>query len=311
MAADTDLYATLGVPRTASEDDIRKSYRKLARQHHPDVNPGKPEAEEKFKALAAAYDVLSNKDKRALYDEFGTEGLRGGFDPEQARSYRRYHDGRQAGRQATGQDEGKFDFDLNDLFEQLRGRQGAFPVDGQDLLASVELDLETALRGTEVELRVPAASGAVGEEQTVRVRIPAGADHGDELRVRGQGTPGVNGGAPGDVVIRTKVRPHPYFVRDGLDLTLRLPITLGEARRGGPVSVPTPSGAVQMKIPVRTQQGAKLRLKGKGVLRGKEQGDMYVVLDIRMPDSQDPALDELLAQTDSFYAGNVREGVAL
>lgn len=312
MAADTDLYATLGVSKSASEEEIRKAYRQLARQHHPDVNPGKPEAEDKFKAVAAAYDVLSHKDKRALYDEFGAEGLRGGFDPEQARSYRRYREGREAGRRATGQEHDlPFDFDLSDLFAEARARQAAFPMDGQDLLATVELDLLSALRGTEVELRVPVSAGPSGDEQTVRVRIPAGADDGDELRVRGKGAPGINGGAPGDVVIRTHVKPHAFFERTGLDLQLRLPLTLGEAVRGGPVSVPTPLGSVQLKIPARSQQGAKLRLKGKGVTRGKEQGDLYVVLDIRLPDSDDPALGELLAQTDRFYAGNVREGVAL
>jgi curved DNA-binding protein len=309
MAADNNLYETLGVAKTASDDEIKKSYRKLARELHPDVNPGKPEAEDKFKAVAAAYDVLSNKDKRALYDEFGTEGLRGGFDPEQARSYRRWSDGREAGRRATGFEDGApFDFDLSDLFAQARARQAAYPSDGQDLLASVELDLATALYGTEVELRAPSADGT---EQTLRVRIPPGADDGDELRVRGKGAPGRHGGSPGDVVIRTSIKPHPYFQRTGLDLELRLPITLGEAVRGGAISVPTPSGPVQMKIPARSQQGAKLRLKGKGVARGNERGDLYVVLDVRLPESDDPALGELLAQVDRFYAGNVREGVEL
>ena len=311
MAEDTDLYARLGVDRTAGEDEIRKAYRQLARQHHPDVNPGKPEAEEKFKAVAAAYDVLSNKEKRALYDEFGAEGLRGGFDPEQARTYRRWSEGRDAGRRATGQhDDLPFEFDLNDLFAQARARQASYPVDGPDLSAEVELDLASALRGTEVELRMP-GHAAADQEQTLRVRIPTGADDGDELRVRGKGLPGVNGGAAGDLVIRTRVRPHEFFTRDGLDLELRLPITLAEAVRGGPVSVPTPSGAVQLKIPPRSQQGAKLRLKGKGVTRGKETGDLYVVLDVRLPDSDDPALAAVLADTDRFYTANVREGVAL
>lgn len=310
MAEDTDLYATLGVSKTASEDEIRKAYRQLARQHHPDVNPGKPEAEDKFKAVAAAYDVLSHKEKRALYDEFGSEGLRGGFDPEQARSYRRWTEGRDAGRRATGFDE-DLPFDLSDLFTQARARQASFPVDGPDMLATVELDLASALRGTEVELRMPGSGGAGSEEQTVRVRIPAGADDGDELRVRGKGAPGSHGGAPGDLVIRTVVRPHANFERHGLDLQLRLPITLGEAVRGGPVSVPTPTGVVQLKIPPRSQQGAKLRLKGKGVSRGKETGDLYVLLEVRLPESDDPALTTLLSEADRFYASNVREGVAL
>jgi molecular chaperone DnaJ len=381
MASETDLYATLGVSKSASEDEIKSSYRKLAREHHPDVNPGKPEAEEKFKALSAAYDVLSDKDKRALYDEFGMEGLRGGFDPEQARAYRRWADTREAGARASGGNQGyaggvPFDFDLSDLFRQARGRQAhgdetPFPIDGEDLLATVELDLATALRGTELELRVPSRApcsvcsgsgerpgsephpcsscdgtgrsqvvrgpmrmvatcsscggtgkthepcdnchgqGVTTSEQTLRIRLPAGAADGDELRVRGKGSPGLFGGAAGDVIIRTHVKPHPHFARDGLDLTLTLPITIGEAHRGGAISVPTPTGAVQMKIPPRTQQGARLRLKGKGVTRGTAHGDLYVVLDVRLPDSDDPALSERLADTDRFYSKNLREGVEL
>jgi molecular chaperone DnaJ len=381
MATETDLYATLGVSKTANEDEIKRSYRKLAREHHPDVNPGKPESEEKFKAIAAAYEVLSDKDKRALYDEFGMEGLRGAFDPEQARSYRRWADARAAGTRATDGD-GEyaggvpFDFDLSDLMGQARGRQAGrrdapFPIDGEDLLATVELDLATALRGTELELRVPSRApcsvcGASGErpgsephacvtcdgtgrsqvvhgpmrmfatcascggtgkihdpcdnchgqglttsEQTLRIRLPPGAADGDELRVRGKGTPGLFGGGPGDVIIRTHVKAHPHFARDGLDLTLKLPITIGEAHRGGSIGVPTPTGTVQMKIPPRTQQGARLRLKGKGVTRGTSQGDLYVVLDVRLPDSDDPALSERLADTDRFYSKNLREGVEL
>ena len=373
MATQTDLYAALGVSKTASEGEIKKAYRKLARELHPDVNPGKPEAEDKFKTVAAAYDVLSNKEKRALYDEFGQEGLRGGFDPEQARSYRRWADHSQTGRQSGG--EVPFDFDLSDLMNQARRARGPtqapFPIDGEDLHASVQLDLATALRGTEVELRVPsrapcdvcAGSGArpgsapkvcptcdgtgrtqvvhgpmrlmstcptckgtgqlqepcekchgegyLVSEQTLRVRIPAGADEGDELRVRGKGSPGLFGGAPGDVVIRTHLEPHAHFERTGLDLRLKLPITLSEAQRGGSIAVPTPTGKVQMTVPPHTQQGAQLRLKGKGVARGNKSGDLYVTLEVRLPDRDDAALTELLAETDKFYSKDLREGVEL
>ena len=380
MADEAELYATLGVTRTATEDEIKRSYRKLAREHHPDVNPGKPEAEARFKALSAATDVLSDKAKRALYDEFGMEGLRGGFDPEQARSYRRWADARRAGRGASDDHhagDGKdipFDFDLSELFGQVRKRrsnEGPFPIDGEDLFATVELDLATALRGTELELRVPSRApcavcsgggarpgseprtcptchgsgrmqavqgpmrmmiacsacggsgklqepcdnchgqGFVNSEQVLRIRLPMGAAEGDELRVRGKGTPGLFGGAAGDVIIRTHVKPHPHFARDGLDLTLELPITLGEAHRGGSISVPTPSGPVQMKVPPRSQQGARLRLKGKGVTRGTSQGDLYIVLDVRLPDSDDSELSDKLADIDRFYSKNLREGVAL
>jgi len=366
MPEPTDFYRVLGVSKDATEEEIRRSYRKLAREHHPDVNPGKPEAEDKFKAIAAAYEVLSNKERRALYDEFGHEGLRSGFDPAQARSYARWD-----AQKGAGGGEVPFDFDLSDLMGRRRTGQSAFPMDGQDLLAQVQLDFATALLGTELELHVPAhlpcdacagsgqkadtkretcptcagagrtevvrgplrmtaacvtcgGSGTVAEPcpqclgqgyvettQTVRVRIPKGAADGDELRVRGKGAPGLYGGAPGDVVIRTHVTPHAHFSRDGLDLRLRLPITLSEAYLGASIRVPTPSGAVQMKIPPRTQQGAELRLKGKGVKRGDAQGDLYVRLEVRLPTADDPALAAAIASTEQFYAGDVRDGVAL
>jgi molecular chaperone DnaJ len=375
-AQNEDLYATLGVGRGASEDEIRKAYRKLAREHHPDVNPGKPEAEEKFKAISAAYDVLSNKEKRALYDEFGAEGLRGGFDAEQARSYQRYTEGRRA---SGGGGEVPFDFDLSDLMGGVAGakrsrRAGAaasWAAAGQDLAATVELDFKTALEGTELELKLPsqqpcencAGSGdqpgseartcpecngqgrvhvvhgpmklmsvcprcggdgvihdpcsvCHGEGTTtvvndVRVRLPAGVDDGTELRVRGKGAPGYQGGPPGDLLLLTRVKPHPYFRREQLDLYLTLPVTLAEAYLGTSLSVPTLSGPVQMKVPPRSQPGTRLRLKGKGVKRGQQQGDMYVELQLRLPEVEDEALKQALEASDSLYTKPLREGIAL
>lgn len=378
MVNEPDLYAVLGVAKSASDDEIRRVYRKLAREHHPDLNPGKPEAEERFKAIAAAYDVLSNKEKRALYDEFGSEGLRGGFDPEQARAYRRWANARESS--SAGQGSGlpfegaPFEFDLDDLLGRTRGRTRAaspFPVAGADVAATVDLDFASALRGIEVELSVPSlvdcsacggsgarsgtaarpCEGCGGHGRTqavrgplrmtvtcpvcggrgevhepcdtcdgkgtlegverVRVRIPPGAASGDELRVRGKGGPGLLGGAPGDLIIHTRVKPHPHFERDGLDLRLRLPLTIGEAYSGTSISVPTPSGAVRMKVPPRSQQGAELRLRGKGVARGTDRGDLYVVLDLRMPDRDDEALSALMSQLDAYYTTDLREGVDL
>jgi molecular chaperone DnaJ len=369
MADENEFYGVLGVARTASDDEIRRAYRKLARTYHPDVNPGKPEVEEKFKRLSAAYEVLSNKEKRALYDEFGADALRGGFDPEQARAYRSWADRKQAA--GVGGGEVPFEFDLSDLMGTGRGRSREWPIDGQDLTATVELDLATALRGAEVELRVPSrfpcdecagtgekpasqpqtcpTCGGAGRTQVVRgplrmmsicpscggdgkvhapctkcggagmlvgerearVRIPSGADDGSELRVRGQGAPGLFGGAPGDLLIQTRVRSHPHFRREGLDLRLKLPITLVEAYRGASISVPTPTGSVQMKVPPRTQQGAQLRLRGKGVRRGEQCGDLYVELEVRLPDADDARLTEAIAATESFYTRSVREGVEL
>ncbi len=372
-----DLYATLGVKRDASEDEIRKVYRKLAREHHPDVNPGKPEAEEKFKRIAAAYEVLTNKEKRALYDEFGHEGLRGGFDPEQARAYRQYAEGRRA---AAGAEDIPFDFDLGDLFGargagRARGArspgQAPWAAAGTDIHATVQLDFKTALEGTEVSLEIPVqgpcevcagtgekpgaeartcpqchgegrvqvvrgpmklmsvcpscggdgvvrdpcdrcgGSGVLGSTRAVQVRLPPGVDDGSELRVRGKGGPGFGGGPPGDLLLTTRVLPHPHFRREGLDLHLKLPVTLSEAYAGASLEVPTPSGAVKLKVPPRTQQGARLRLRGKGVKRGAEQGDLFVEIEVRLPDKDDPALVEALKATEPLYSEKVRGGIAL
>lgn len=375
MAEDKDLYAALGVARSASQDEIRKAYRRLARKHHPDVNPGDKVAEERFKEISAAYDILSSPEKRKLYDEFGMAGLREGFDPEQARSYGRWA----RGRQATGfaQDPG-FDFDLGDAFGDLFG--AAAPAArprtsgrrrGQDVVAAVEIELAQALAGTEVALEVPTSRacdrcggsgdepgtgartcpdcGGSGRRQAVRgpmrlmstcptcqgtgklgspcvrcggdgvvssvepvtVRIPPGADDGSRLRVAGRGAAGVGGGPPGDLILETRVRPHPYFRREGLDLYLRLPLTLAEAYEGATVQVPTPTGVVKLRVPPRSQQGDKLRLKGKGVQRGRARGDLYAVLEVRLPDRDDPQLAEALKAADRAYTRPLREDLRL
>jgi molecular chaperone DnaJ len=372
-----NLYDVLGVKKDASDDDIRKAYRKLARKHHPDVNPGNKEAEERFKKISAAYEVLSAKDKRKAYDEFGEESLRGGFDPEKAREYQRWSSNRrQAGRPFADE---AVEFDLGDLFGagaggfggdfgRPRARRG---LRGEDLLARVDIDLPQALSGIELQVTVPTRSecptcagsgdqpgapvttcttcggsgkqqvaqgpmrmvmpcrtcggdgklstpcttcggaGEVGGQRPITVRIPPGADDGSRLRVAGQGAPGLAGGGAGDLVIETHVRPHPFFRRDGLDLTLRLPVTLAEALAGGSVEVPTPQGPVKLTIPPRSQPGTRLRLRGRGVKRGASQGDLYVELDVRLPEREDDRLAEAARAAEAAYARPVREGLRL
>ncbi|HEY5950426.1 MAG TPA: DnaJ C-terminal domain-containing protein, partial [Kofleriaceae bacterium] len=260
------LYDTLGVAKTASADEIRKAYRKLARKHHPDVNPGNAAAEAQFKKISAAYDVISDEKKRKAYDEFGEESLQGGFDPDKAREYAKWQNTRQQRSSRFGDEQGPIDFDFADFFGG-RGPRG--PMRGQDMHASVEIDLVQAIEGTELAADLPGHG-------TVRVRIPKGADTGSTLRVPGKGAPGRNGGAPGDLVIETILRPHPVVRREGLDLYLTLPVTVAEAYNGASVEVPTFEGPVVLKIPPRTQQRAKLRLRGKGVSRKNDRGDMIV-----------------------------------
>jgi molecular chaperone DnaJ len=372
MPASKDLYAILGVERGASEDDIKKAYRKLARKFHPDVNPGNASAEEKFKELSAAYDVLSNPDKRKLYDEFGEDGLRGGFDPEQARAYKQWKQARADAERPFERE--VFDFDLGDLFgahQPAASNRARRASRGADVVAQVTLDMARALSGTEVHLRVPGGStcgachgsgqdpgskpepcdecggtghrqavegpmrimmtcpacGGSGERTTecpeckgegylpadedVTVRIPPGAADGDRLRVAGRGAPGPAGRPRGDLWVEVRVTPHPYFERDGLDLVLRLPVRVDEAYGGARVSVPTPTGNVTLTIPPRSQPGTKLRLRGKGVERAGRRGDMYVVLDVRLPDTEDAAVTAALAAIANAYTKDVREGVRL
>jgi curved DNA-binding protein len=296
------LYDQLGVAKTASVEDIRKAYRKLARKHHPDVNPGDARAEAAFKKISAAYDVLSDEKKRKAYDEFGEDSLQSGFDPDKAREYARWQETRQRRSSRFGDEQWPqdFDFDLGDLF----GRAARGPGRGQDLHASVDIELRQALAGTEMTADLPGHG-------KVRIRIPKGADTGDTLRVPGKGAPGRGGGPPGDLVIETVVRPHPFVRRDGLDLHLTLPVTLDEAYGGASVEVPTFDGPVTLKIPPRTQQHAKLRLRGKGVARKDERGDMIVELDVRLPDRSDDALAAALKAASKLYTTPVREGFAL
>jgi curved DNA-binding protein len=295
------LYDTLGVAKTATADDIRKAYRKLARKHHPDVNPGNAAAEAQFKKISAAYDVLSDDKKRKAYDEFGEPSLQSGFDPEKAREYSRWQNTRQQRSSHFGDDQGPIDFDFADFFG---GRAARGPTRGTDMHASIDIDLRQAIEGSELTADLPGHG-------TVRVRIPPGADTGSTLRVPGKGAPGRNGGPPGDLLIETIVRPHPFVRRDGLDLYLTLPVTLAEAYNGASVDVPTFDGPVALKIPPRTQQHAKLRLRGKGVTRKDERGDMIVELDVRMPDRADTNLSSALRDADKLYSKPVREGLTL
>ncbi len=291
------LYDTLGVAKAASADAIRKAYRKLARRHHPDVNPGDKKAEDAFKKISAAYEVLSDPKKRAAYDEFGEASLAGGFDPDKARAYTQWQDTRQ--RRTSTFDEGPVEFDFSDLFGRARG-----PTRGPDLHATVQMELRQAIEGAEVSLELPGRG-------TVRVRIPPGADDGSIIRIDGKGAPGARGGPPGDLVIETRVRPHPRLRRDGLDLYLTLPVTLDEAYNGGSVEVPTFDGPVILKVPARSQTGTKLRLRGKGITRKDKHGDLYAVLEVRMPDRDDEALATALRASAQSYSTPIREELKL
>lgn len=286
-----DFYQELGVARGASQDEIRRAYRKLAAQYHPDKNPGNAAAEARFKAINRAHDALSDPKKRALYDEFGEAGLREGFNPDMFRNARR-------GGRGFGGFEDIFSGGMGgigDLFGEVFQRRGG-PTKGADATAEVDVDFLSALRGANVKMSI---SGVPGE---VTVRVPPGANDGDRVRVPAQGAPGRNGGPPGDLLLTIRVLPHPHFRRNGLDLEVDIPITVGEAYHGGKVRVPTPHGDVTLKVPPHAKSGQLARLKGKGVKRKDAVGDLFVRFMIQLPSVENSAVAEaietLAAATD-------------
>ena len=285
-----DLYNDLGVSRDASEDEIRRTYRKLARRYHPDVNPNDPKAEERFKQIAFANEVLSDKEKRGRYDEFGMQGLGEGFDPEHAREYMRWSRG---ARRSPDHDAFSSTMDLDDLLSGLFGRRRG-PTPGRDAHAQIAVDFLDAVKGTEVPLQL--------EGKTLRVRIPPGSDDETRLRLAGKGLPSPDGGGPGDLYLTLEVRPDSNFTRSGPDLSLEVPVTLPELMLGAAIQVPTPDGLVTLKVPAHSASGQKLRLAGKGVARREGgRGDLFVTLVAVLPDADQPEYDELAERLRALY----------
>ena len=315
----SDLYETLGVARDADVDAIRKAYRKLARKYHPDLNPGDKPAEEKFKEISRAWEVLEDPARRRNYDEFGAISLEAGFDAEKAREAREAFGSRFGGaRPGAGGYEGfsEFEFgDLDDLLGRYFNRGGSGPgreirLRGPDLEAALELDFLDAVRGGEHRLTLarPAADGSARNE-TITVRIPPGVDTGGRLRIPGKGGPGIGGGPPGDLQVSLRVRPHRVFAREGRDLSFDLPITVTEAIRGAKVEVPTLDGRATLTIPPGTDSGTRLRLRGKGVPdpRGGAPGDLLARIQIRVPRELDDAAKRALDAVAQLEDRDIRK----
>jgi DnaJ-class molecular chaperone len=296
-------YEVLGVKKDASADEIRKLYRKLAKQYHPDLNPGKPEAEARFKAISAAYDLLSDPEKRARYD-------RGEIDESGAErprySYRSYAEGPGGGKYHP---EGEMDAgDLEDLFAAFgsarRGRTGeGLRLRGGDRQYTLGVDFVEAATGARKRL-------SLAPEEWLDVKIPAGLEDGQVLRLRGKGSPGFGGGPPGDALIEVHVTPHPLFRRAGDDIELELPVGLAEAVLGARVTVPTVTGAVTLTIPKGSDTGTKLRLRGKGIQRKGHEGDQYVTLKVVIGASGDPELAKFLEEWSRQHRFDPRQGTA-
>lgn len=285
-----DPYTILGVAKTASQKDIQTAYRKLAKSLHPDLNPGDKAAEEKFKAVSAAYAILGDEDKRKRFDagEIDAEGA----EQPQRDFYRDYaHAGGDQGRYTYSGGFGDFG-DAEDLLSGIFGRRGggargnaAFR--GRDRHYALPVEFLDAVNGGSVTVNLP-------EGGALDIRVPPGTRDGQTLRLKGKGEPGFNGGPPGDALIDITVKPHPFYMRDGDDIRLDLPVTLKEAALGAKVRVPTPSGAVSLTLPPRSSSGKVLRLKGKGVKRGTDAGDAYVTIRIVLPEKPDEALEAFL-----------------
>jgi DnaJ-class molecular chaperone len=304
MAAQTP-YEVLGVKPDANADEMRKVYRKLAKQFHPDLNPGKPEAEARFKSISAAYDLLSDPDKRARYD-------RGEIDETGAeRPPRGYYRGHAEGAEGRRyQPEGEMDLsDLEDLFAAFgsaggrrRGEAGAgFRARGADRHFTLTVDFVTAATGGKQRV-------SLAPEEWLDVTIPPGVEDGQVLRLRGKGGPGFGGGTAGDALIEVHIAPHPLFRRDGDNVQLELPVSLAEAVLGARVSVPTVTGPVTMTIPKGSDAGRQLRLRGKGIQKNNP-GDEIVTLKVFIGQSSDPELAAFLEKWATQHRFDPRQGM--
>lgn len=313
-------YEVLGVARDASTDEIKKVYRRLARETHPDLNPGDAKAEARFKDISVAYEILADPERRKQFDEFGEISLEAGFDAERARAARDRFSSRFGAPDTEGFGEGFAFGGIEDLLRGF-GAQGGFGgpsgggrgmrfrMDGPDVEASMALGFVEAVKGGEKRIVIarPRADGSRLEEE-ITIRIPSGVTDGGKLRIPGKGGEGVNGGSPGDLWVYVRVEPHPVFERSGRDLELELPITLAEAVRGGRVEIPTLEGRATLTIPPGTSSGSRLRLRGQGVPASKTTpaGDLYARIKIVVPKDAAAKLADAL---DALGQPSPREGL--
>jgi DnaJ-class molecular chaperone len=288
-------YEILGVNKDASEADIKLAYRKLAKKHHPDLNPGNKDADAKFKELNAANDILSDKEKRAAFDrgEIDTQGQP--RRPEQPQhNYRDFADGPQGGRYHFSG--GDFDMsDFENLFSGMGGRAAGFGQPSADVHYIAEVDFLEAARGAKKRITMP-------DGKILDITLPEGIEEGQQLRLKGQGRQGPKAG---DAYVEVHIRPHPFFTRKGRDISIEVPIALQESILGAKIKVPTVHGPVDMTIPKGAASGMNLRLKGKGI----KGGDQYVTLKLTLPQTIDKELEEAIRNWSLTHAYNPRKSM--
>ena len=314
-----DYYTTLGVSRSASESEIQKAYRELARKYHPDLNPDDAKAKQKFQEVQKAFDTLNDKKKREMYDRFGSAYESVGSGGPQS-----WGPGPGGGRTAGG-----FSFEdlfggmgggnadvggggFADLFRQFGGRtRGAgprsAPVRGSDIEHELTVPFTTAVLGGQAQVSLMRPDG---NSETLEVKIPQGIDDGKKIRLRGQGEPSPTGGTAGDLLIKVRVAPHPHFRRQGKRLDVTVPVTLAEAVGGAKIDVPTPHGTISLSIPPGTSSGSKLRVKGQGVKpSGADPGDLFAEIQIVLPKNLTQDDRQTILQATSSYRDNPRAGL--
>lgn len=300
----TDPYELLGVKRDASQKDIQSAYRKLAKKLHPDLNPGDKTAEDKFKAISAAYAIVGDEDKRKKFDSGEIDAS--GAEQAPRGYYRDYAGAAGAGGARYQNTSGFSDFgDGEDIFSSFFSRRGRgqSTMQGQDRHFTMEVEFLDAVNGATRQVSLP-------DGPALEVKIPPGTRDGQTLRLRGKGEAGFNGGKPGDALIDIKVRPHRFYNRDGDDIRLDLPISLYEAVAGGKIRVPTPSGPLSVSIPPNSNTGKVMRLKGKGVAkRTGEPGDLYVTLKVVLPEGGDAALSAFVSSWEAGKQQDPRKGM--
>ena len=308
IGMDEDYYRILSVSRQASEADIQKAYRSLARKYHPDVNPDDTAAKDKFQQIQRAYEVLSDSEKREMYDRYGSSfesmGAGGGGNQQEFDFSQIF--GAHPGAGSAG-----FEGGFGDIFRQFAGgaprsasgHAPPRPQRGANIRHELEVPFRSAVIGGEARLNIKRPNGKV---ESISVKIPAGIESGKTIRLREQGEPSPNNGKSGDIMITVRVAPHPYFQRRGNNLELQVPVTLAEAALGAKIDVPTPNGTITLTVPPSTSSGKRLRVKGHGIQSKKNSGDLYAEIQIVLPKTIDDESAGLIRQLSERQPMNPR-----